>query len=53
MCVLVTQPCPTLCDHIDCSPPGSSVRQEYWNGLPLPFQKDLPDPGIKNWSPAL
>ena len=26
VCVLVTQSCPTLCDHIDCSPPGSSVH---------------------------
>ena len=24
--VLVTQLCPTLCDPIDCSPPGSSVH---------------------------
>ena len=23
--VLVTQSCPTLCDPMDCSPPGSSV----------------------------
>ena len=23
--VLVTQLCPTLCDHMDCSPPSSSV----------------------------
>ena len=23
---LATQPCPTLCDPMDCSPPGSSVR---------------------------
>ena len=22
----VTQSCPTLCDHMDCSPPGSSVH---------------------------
>ena len=22
---LVTQPCPTLCDPMDCSPPGSSA----------------------------
>ena len=24
--VLVAQSCPTLCDPMDCSPPGSSVR---------------------------
>ena len=24
--VLVTQLCPTLCDPMDCSPPGSSVH---------------------------
>ena len=34
------QSCPTLCDPIDGSPPGSAVpgfsRQEYWNGLPFP-----------------
>jgi len=24
--VLVTQSCPTLCDPMDCSPPGSSVH---------------------------
>ena len=23
---LVTQSCPTLCDPMDCSPPGSSVQ---------------------------
>ena len=23
---LVTKSCPTLCDHMDCSPPGSSVH---------------------------
>ena len=25
-CVLVTQSCPTLCDPMNCSPPGSSVH---------------------------
>ena len=34
------QSCPTLCDPIDGSPPGSVVlgfsRQEYWSGLPFP-----------------
>ena len=24
--VLAAQPCPTLCDPIDCSPPGSSIH---------------------------
>ena len=24
--VLIAQSCPTLCDHMDCSPPGSSVH---------------------------
>ena len=24
--VLVTQSCPTLCNHMDCSPPNSSVQ---------------------------
>ena len=27
--------------------------QEYWSGLPFPSPGDLPDPGIKPWSPAL
>ena len=35
-CCCVAQACPTLCDPIDPSPPGSSVhgisRQEYWSG---------------------
>ena len=33
------QSCPTLCDAIDGSPPGSPVgfsRQEHWSGLPFP-----------------
>ena len=28
-------------------------RQEYWSELPFPFQRDLPDPGVKPASPAL
>ena len=35
----VAQSCLTLCDPMDCSPPGSSVygifQQQYWSGLPL------------------
>ena len=34
------QSCPTLCDPIGSSPPGSAVpgilRQEHWSGLPFP-----------------
>ena len=53
----VTQSCPTLCDPVDCSPPGSPVhgilqaRTLAW--LPFPSPGDLPDPGIKPRSPAL
>ena len=28
-------------------------EQEYWIGLPFPFPRDLPDPGINFRSPAL
>ena len=28
-------------------------RQEYWSGLPFPSPRDVPNPGIKPWSPAL
>ena len=48
---------PTMCDPIDGSLPGSSAhgisRQEYWSGLPYPPSGDLPNPGIKLWSPVL
>ena len=52
---LVAKSCATLCDPMDCSPPGSSMgfpRQEYWSGLPFPPPEDLPDPGIKPMSPV-
>ena len=57
VCVLVTQSCLTLCEPVDCSPPGSSVlgilqaRRLQW--VPFPSPGDLPDPGIKPRSPAL
>ena len=52
MCAcLVTQSCPTLCDPMDCSPPGFSVhgilQAKYWSGLPFPSLGDLPDPGVE------
>ena len=46
----------TLCDPLDCSPPGSSVglfRQEYWSELPFPTPGDLPNPGVEPESPSL
>ena len=50
MCVCVHtksfQSCPTLCDPIDYSLPGSSVhgisQEEYWSGLPCTPSRDLP-----------
>ena len=53
----VAQSCPTLCDHMDCSPPGSSIhgilqaRILEWVAISSPG--DLPDPGIEPRSPAL
>ena len=29
VCVLVTQPCPTVCDPMDCSPLGSSAHRIF------------------------
>ena len=55
--VLVSQVCPTLCDPMNCSPPGSSVHGILQAGilewLPCPPPGDLPDSGIKPRSPAL
>ena len=52
---LVAKLCLTLCDPMDCSPPGSIglPRQEYLSMLPFPSPGDLPNPGIKSVSPAL
>ena len=53
----VAQSCPTLCDPIDGSPPGSPVpgilqaRTLEWVAFPSPG--DLPNPGIEPGSPAL
>ena len=60
MCTKSLHLCPTLCDPLDSSPPGSLSmgfsRQEHWSGLPHPPPEDLPDPGIEpvaHMSPAL
>ena len=55
--MLVAQSCLTLCNLMDCSPPGAwsmrFSREGYWSGLPFPSPGDLPDPGIKPGSSAL
>ena len=55
--MLVTQPCLTLHDPMDCSPPVflsvEFSRQEYWGGLLFLSPGDLSDPGIEPMSPAL
>ena len=55
--VLVAQLCPTLCDPMDCSPPGSSVlgilQARILDSVAIPSSRDLPDPGIKPGPPAL
>ena len=45
----VTQSCPTVCDLMDCSAPGSMEfsRQEYRSRLPFPTPGDLPNPGLE------
>ena len=54
VCAKSLQSCPTLCDLMDSSPPGSIgfSRQEYCSGLPWPLPGDLPTPGIELMSPA-
>ena len=55
--VLVAQSHLTLCNRMDCSPPGSSVhvflQARNWSGKPFPSPGDLPDRGIKPRSSTL
>ena len=56
--VLVILPWVSLCDPIDCNPPGSSLsmgfsRQEYWSEVPFPSPGDLPNSETEPGSPAL
>ena len=49
--------CLTLCNTVDCSPPGSSVhgilQEKILEWVAIPFSGDLPDPGIEPQSPTL
>ena len=53
----VVQSCPTLCDPMDCSPPGSSVHGLFYartlEWVAISFSRDLPNPGIEPRSPTL
>ena len=55
--VLDVQSCPTLCDPMDCSMPGSSVhiilQARILDQVPCPSPGNLPDPGIQPVSPAV
>ena len=55
--MLVVQLCLTLCDPMDYSPPGFSVRgilqSRILEWVAIPFSRELSDPGIEPGSPAL
>ena len=57
LCVLAPQSCSVLCDHIDCSPPGSPVQgilqARILEWVAIPFSKGSPNPGIEPRSPAV
>ena len=51
MCVCaVAQPCLTLSDPVDCSPPGSSIhgisQPRILEWVAISYEGDLPNPGI-------
>ena len=53
----IAQLCPTLCDPMDCSLPGSSVcgifQAIVLEWIAISFSRELPDPGIEPGSPTL
>ena len=53
VCAKSLQSCPTLCNPMDRSLPGSSVLARILEQAPFPPPEDLPDPGIEPTSPAL
>ena len=50
----VTQSCLTLCNPVNCSPPGSSVlgilQAEIWEWVAIPFFRGFSQP--KDWTPS-
>ena len=60
MCAKSRQSCPTLCNPMDCSPPGSSVhgifQARILESVAISYSSGLPNPGIETaflMSPAL
>ena len=53
----VAQSCHTLCDPMDCSPPGSYVhgifQARILEWVAISFSRGSSDPGIEPRSPAL
>ena len=53
---LVSHSCPTLCDPMDCSPPGSSVHGIFWarirEWLAIPFSRGSSRPRNQTWVPC-
>ena len=54
VCVKLLQSCPTLCNPMECSLPGSSfhgiLQAQYWSGLPCSPPGSLPDPETESLS---
>ena len=52
----ISRSCLTLCEPMDCSPPGSSVhgilQARILDCVAMPSSRDLPNPGIEPRSPA-
>ena len=48
VCVFSTQSCPTLCDPMDCNPPGSSVhgilQERILERIAIPFSRGSSQP---------
>ena len=57
VCVCTHVQCLTLCDPLDCSPPGFSVhgilQARILEGVAISSSGDLPDPGMEPGSPVL
>ena len=57
VCVLAIQSCPTLCNPVDVSLPGSSIhgilQASILEWLAIPVSRDPPDPGLEPGSLVL